>query len=247
MTLDENKRILVFTTKACLRILAEARGVGIDGTFKSAPKGWTQILIISAEVTKDCWVPVIYIWLPNKLEDTYIMAFNMVKSCLSNIGVKKLSALYCIMDFEVALRNSFQKVFGKKISLKGCHFHFGQSLWRYVQNNGMRIPFCTKGNECLVDLVRSAIALAFVPLGRFKEAFGVLKKKSKAMPKKFQKFGSSFIKYLEDWWVNGNYPIETWNFNFFDGTSNNNFNEGKFKMFDSFFVNFTHNLLVKRP
>ena len=97
----------------------------------------------------------------------------------------------------------------------------------------MRIPFCTKGNEDLVDMVRSALALAFVPLERFKEAFKIMKKKPKGLKKEFRQFGNAFIQYLEDTWVEGNYPIEDWNFNFFKGASSNNFNEGTNRKFNN--------------
>ena len=118
MNMGENNRIIIFSTNACLRIMAEARGLSLDCTFKSAPDGWSQIMIICAEVVPTHWVPVMFIWLPNKKRETYDMAFMGVKNCLKTLKLK-LSALYCIMDFEVGLRDSFKSVFGKKISLKG--------------------------------------------------------------------------------------------------------------------------------
>ena len=86
-TVDKDKRIIVFTTNLLLKYLAGARGLSIDGTFKSTPKGWSQILIISAEICKDEWVPVVYIWLPDKCFETYEMAFRLVKNLLDKLGL----------------------------------------------------------------------------------------------------------------------------------------------------------------
>ena len=133
-----------------------------------------------------------------------------------------------MMDFEIGMRNAFSKVFGNDIAVKGCHFHFGQALWRFVVNNGMKGPYCSKGNDDLVLLIRVSIALAFVPLHRFKDAFEYVEKLSKQLKKKFKKFGKEYIDYLQTIWINGKFPKEQWNFFMFDGASTNNVSNRKF-------------------
>ena len=229
-TVDKDKRIIVFTTNLLLKYLAAARGLSIDGTFKSTPKGWSQILIISAEICKDEWVPVVFIWLPDKC--SYEMAFRLVKNLLDQLGLG-LIATYCMMDFEIGMRLDFTKVFGNEIAVKGCHFHFGQSLWRFVVNNGMKGPYCSKGNDDLVLLIRVSIALAFVPLNKFKDAFEYVEQLSKQLKKKYRKFGKDYVDYLKKIWVNGNYPKEQWNFFMFGGASTNNVSEGGNRKFNN--------------
>ena len=56
--LSDGHRIILFTTKEHLKILARARQILGDGTFRITPLLWCQTFIISAEVSKDVFVPV---------------------------------------------------------------------------------------------------------------------------------------------------------------------------------------------
>jgi transposase-like protein len=66
----------------------------------------------------------------NKNENSYITVFEKLKEIL------KITANYIIIDFENALLNSIKKVF-QNAMIKGCSFHFGQSIWRKVQSVGL--------------------------------------------------------------------------------------------------------------
>ena len=52
--LSDGRRIILFTTKEHLKILARARQILGDGTFRITPGLWTQTFIISAEVSLNC-------------------------------------------------------------------------------------------------------------------------------------------------------------------------------------------------
>jgi hypothetical protein len=98
--------------------------VMIDGTFKSAPSGFCQLLTIHGRIFGKTF-PIVYILLKNKTEELYCLAFLKLKELL------KLNPKQCIMDFEKALKNSVSKCF-PGCELHGCLFHYGQSLWRRI-------------------------------------------------------------------------------------------------------------------
>ena len=51
-TAENGTRILVFSTDQHCRIMARARTICADGTFKVCPKLWYQLFIMNAEVTQ---------------------------------------------------------------------------------------------------------------------------------------------------------------------------------------------------
>ena len=54
-----------------MRILCQAKDIGVDGTFKITPKPWRQVMIVSAQVREGIWVPVAFGYLPDKKLDSY--------------------------------------------------------------------------------------------------------------------------------------------------------------------------------
>ena len=98
------------TTKDCLKHLAKAKTICGDGTFKLTPKPWKQIMIISAEIIEDVWIPVAFGYLPDKKKDTYNMFFGLLRSALSQYELE-LSAKHFMCDFEPNLRNCAKGTF----------------------------------------------------------------------------------------------------------------------------------------
>ena len=108
--LSDGRRIILFTTKEHLKILARARQILGDGTFRITPSLWCQTFIISAEVSKDVFVPVAFCLLPDKKKESYVCMFTLLKNALEDEGLE-LSAEYFMTDFEVAIRDSFLSTF----------------------------------------------------------------------------------------------------------------------------------------
>ena len=63
---QDGRRILLFSTDEHLRILARAREILGDGTFRITPHLWCQTFVISASVSGSSFVPVPYCLLPDK-------------------------------------------------------------------------------------------------------------------------------------------------------------------------------------
>ena len=70
-TLSDGRRIVLFTSKKSLELLARSDCIAMDGTFKITPHPWKQVGIISAEISEECWIPIAFGLLPDKKRDTY--------------------------------------------------------------------------------------------------------------------------------------------------------------------------------
>ena len=63
---------------------------------------WSQVAIISVEISEECWIPVAFGLLPDKKRDTYDTFLGLLKTALTshNLG---LSARTVMSDFEVGI------------------------------------------------------------------------------------------------------------------------------------------------
>ena len=192
---NELSKIVLFATNQTLKILADARAISVDGTFKMAPKLWKQLFIVCAEVPGGVWLPCAFGLLPDKKESTYIKFFYRLKEALVKINCE-LSAVYIMRDFELAIANSLETVW-PEIQQKGCHFHMAKAIWKRISDAGLKSAYSQKGNDSLVEIVVSAIGMAYVPIEMIHDgkAYEELVKISRKLPKGIQKsFGKSFLK-----------------------------------------------------
>ncbi len=163
-------------------------------------------------------------FLPNKQLETYNEFFKQVRQLLTTLELQ-MSASWAMCDFEVNIRAAIAEHF-PEVKLLGCHFHYGQAIWRRVVEAGLKSKYsrCEKG---LSTLVRSAIGLAYVPLDRMDDGMSVLKEITSELSNGREKaFGENLVSYMERVWINGPYPPSTWNQFEHVGVTTNNFNEG---------------------
>ncbi|EEQ81347.1 hypothetical protein NCER_102255 [Vairimorpha ceranae BRL01] len=100
-----------------------------DGTFKSAPSGFSQVFIIHFSYHQE-FMLLLYVLLPGKSLSDYNRMICEVKSLLLNQF--KIKNLIC--DFEISIRLAFKNNF-PGINISHCLFHFGQILWRNLAKN----------------------------------------------------------------------------------------------------------------
>ena len=88
-----------------MRILCQAKDIGVDGTFKITPKPWRQVMIVSAQVREGIWVPVAFGYLPDKQLDSYTTFFNLLNTAISSYGYVSYIFLKKIVNrFETGLK-----------------------------------------------------------------------------------------------------------------------------------------------
>ena len=62
-------------------------------------------------------------------------------------------------DFEKGARNSYQAIWFAA-QLLGCHFHYGQCLWKHMVEVGLKVEY--HKNEKLRFWLRKIIALGYL-------------------------------------------------------------------------------------
>jgi len=99
---DDNNRLLLFSTKNNLKILASQQSHWfIDGTFKSAPHLFTQILSTYA-IKYNAVLPLVFVLLQNKSKES---CTRVARELL--ILEKNLSPISILTDFEHGLIEAF--------------------------------------------------------------------------------------------------------------------------------------------
>ena len=123
----------------------------IDGTFKSAPPEFEQIITIVGVATypNPMYVPCVHIYMNGKSQADYSRMLSILFNYL--IPYDRCSVRKVVIDFEAAMRNALietTRQFGREVMVKGCLFHYGQVIYRYyVQNIPQDSPqnrrYCT--------------------------------------------------------------------------------------------------------
>ena len=221
--LEDGRRIILFTTKEHLKILARARQILGDGTFRITPGLWCQTFIISAEVSSGVFVPAVFCLLPDKKKESYLAMFSLLDEALEVLGIE-LSASFFMSDFEVAIRDAFTLTF-PEIEAKGCAFHFSKAILSKVARSGFKGDYqsCAEFHS----LVQGIFGMVFVPLTRLAEGVRNLYILAKKLRSDRQiKFAVVLIDYVLKTWINGSFPPGTWNMNGHAGQTTNNHSEG---------------------
>lgn len=126
----ENQNFICITTRTNINLLTLCDDIFIDGTFEYAPKYFLQLYTIHG-FKNGFYKPLVYFFLPDKCEETYIQMWTFLK----NICFEYLSTRLCILtlhvDFEKAAHEAAKTMF-PGIAIIGCRFHLGQAWWRKV-------------------------------------------------------------------------------------------------------------------
>ena len=135
------EKYIIFTTKFQINLLAKCTQILIDGTFKSCPRSYYQILNISGFFPDiNGLIPKFIAPLTGKSEFLYNTIFEDIKKILIdiNFNIKDLPNRIMI-DFEKPLQKAVKKNF-PNIIIDGCFFHFSKLLW----TKAITLGLCTK-------------------------------------------------------------------------------------------------------
>lgn len=101
-----------------------------------------------------------------------------------------------MIDFEKAFVKAFRSLFPITL-IKGCHFHFGQCIYRHIQSGGLQVKYGNDSDFALA--VKKLIALAFVPVDDVVYAY-----ESFLSSEEFEKYEEELegiISYFELTWI----------------------------------------------
>ena len=109
-------RVMIFRRDNHRNWVQDIDRVFIGGTFTLAPPLFSQVFVILAK-RAEYLLPVMYVLLPNKRQETYDGLFGLIKKIWPLFNPTSIS-----LDFEMAVMNSVRQAF-PRAELHGCLFH----------------------------------------------------------------------------------------------------------------------------
>ena len=129
---EDPSRFIFFVHCDKQKIFEKGECFFVDETFKTAPRPFYQCLVIHCLLLGKAWA-YSYVLMMTKTERDYERVFNKVKE------ITNIKPLYFGVDYEKGLSNALRSVFNVKI--RYCFFHFGQSIWRKIQQIGLSVEY----------------------------------------------------------------------------------------------------------
>ena len=152
---EQHSRSFLFGTLQNTSTLMEADHWVIDGTFKTAPQLMTQMLSVHGILDTSWHIPLIFGLLPRKTQAIYTNIFQE----LDSFGLYQPQSILC--DYEVGLHNAILSVWPSS-SVRGCQFHFKQSLWKALQRTDL-VPEYNVLNSNIRKFFKILGAFPFLP------------------------------------------------------------------------------------
>lgn len=208
--IDNNIGVAIFTTKKMLKALQKANCIYIDGTFHTAPKPYQQFLTIHGKLNGFV-IPLVFVLVTGKLSFQYRRILQHVKQRVQMVTGNPLAPIQIVCDFEKSLHIALQFEFPRS-RLCGCNYHFGQSLWRKLQANGLTQSY---RDDCRFrKLVRKFMTIGFLPTLLVRQNFNLLCASRRVQRKihTYPRF-DNWINYMRATYINQNavFPPTTWN------------------------------------
>ena len=198
----QTRRSFLFGTLPNVDALQDADHWIMDGTFKSAPKYFTQMFTLHGLFPDGWHMPLTYGLLPGKTTTLYKNLFEEIDS----YGPFQPQSIQC--DFELAVHNAVAEVWPSS-TRRGCNFHHKKALLKHLRQ-------CDLMEEYLVtdSVVREHFkmmgAIAFVPVYDVPRVWRYVKP---LLPADM----ATFSAYYESTWIgtsstNPNFSHDMWNF-----------------------------------
>lgn len=144
----------LFATTQNLQTMKSCEQWFCDGTFSVTPPLFSQLYTVHGLLHGKV-IPLVYALLPNKTAHIYRLTLNALKELQSDLNPKQI-----MIDFEVGFITACKKVF-PKAEIKGCHFHYAQSIWRNIQAHGLQKAY--RRDENCAHHLKMLISISFVP------------------------------------------------------------------------------------
>ena len=153
-------RHIFFASLPQLNLLNNASVIYCDATFKVVRQPFCQLFSLHSFLADDNGykvkqVPLAFVMMSRRRKREYKAIFQHIKEIIPSINLFRL-----ITDFEAAIWNGAREVF-PNIIISGCNFHWGQALWRKVQELGLAVSYRTVGS--VNEYIKLLFALPFIP------------------------------------------------------------------------------------
>ena len=193
------EKYIIFSSKIQMNLLTKTNQILIDGTFKSCPRGYYQIINIAGYYPDiDSIIPIFMIPSTGKTFFLYNSIFEDVKKILidNGIDINKIPKRIMI-DFEKGLQKAVKKNFPDSI-IDGCYFHYVKLLWGKAKKFGM----CKKNDLPITKIL--LFILKILPFLRVDDKAKVFDKLEELFLNHENKY-KKMIAYYKKNWIHNNY------------------------------------------
>ena len=165
-------RALIFSLDELLPELDDAEWSFLDGTFRSVPPQFKQMLVLSVKRSRpdqsDAYLPVVFILVTSQKAQDVSRALGLLKDYHQSWKVRRM-----MMDLEPAFRISVLKLH-PDADISSCLFHVRQAWNRKARKLGLYGIQDKERRELVRRQLRWCAALVYVPAGQIRAAFEVL-------------------------------------------------------------------------
>ena len=157
---DNNWGVAVFATKKMIKTLRKTTCIYMDGTFRTAPEPYVQLVTIQG-CYRGFIIPLAFCLLIGKTTGHYRQILQYLKRNIRRETGRHWNPPRVVTDFEHSLLIALQTEF-PNTHLSGCYFHFNQSLWRHLQQLGLTRSY--RHDRMVKKIVRRVMSLGFLPV-----------------------------------------------------------------------------------
>jgi hypothetical protein len=182
----------------------------VDGTFRSCPNSYYQLLTFMAVVfqgNEEYYIPCAHMLCEEKdrsfYESVLSKMFQALKPANNSGDSLWLGLRRIIIDFDEAEKGGFEdaiKRFGLEVQIGGCLFHYGQALWRFFHRT-----YGKKTSALAKMLLQAYFWLPYFKKEDVQNIINRIGEKS-TCSEFFTYFNNWWMRRLDWWWVGPNAP-----------------------------------------
>lgn len=205
---DSGWGLLIFLSRVCAVKLQQCSDVYIDGTFKTCPLPYKQLVTLHGKYG-DRVIPFAFCFLRSKETSLYREMIQQLKQHVARLSGNNFIPDRVICDFEISLISAIQAEF-PNTTVRGCYFHFCQSLWRKVQQLGLASEY--RQNRSVKKVIRKIMSLGYLPTAVVRMKFNLIFVSRSVARLMVNVPGlRDFIDYFNMNYINGIFPPALWN------------------------------------
>ena len=111
-------------------------------------------------------VPLLFVLMSGKKKSDYKGVLRVVKDLLPTLSLQEI-----VLDYEMAMWKAVNSVF-PTVPVRGCAFHWGQAVWRKVQDLGLQTSYMER--EETYNFCKKLMALPYLPSASIQGLFAHL-------------------------------------------------------------------------
>ena len=159
LSIDNQLGVVVFASQRELEVLSRCTQIFIDGTFRSAPHPYSQIVTIHGNYLN--WrMPLAMALLTGKRQEQYRAVLRVIQLEIFGITHRPFAPTEVVTDFEIGLINAIHMELPLARTY-GCYFHFTQSIMRRVAELGLKGAY--QQDPDVQQIIRRMLGLGYLP------------------------------------------------------------------------------------